>query len=61
MQFQKNSSIRKSGTLIRLLIKIIAVFLLLSFLVVLADKIEFPVPNKKIEKKIPNENFKVVK
>jgi len=27
----------------------------------LVDKINFPHPNKKIEKIIPNENFKVVK
>ncbi len=29
--------------------------------VVLVDKINFPYPNKKIEKIIPNENLKVVK
>ena len=29
--------------------------------VILVDKIDFPSPNKVIEKKIPNENFKIVK
>jgi len=27
----------------------------------LVDKIDFPAPNKKIEKIIPNENLKIVK
>jgi len=34
---------------------------MLLFLIVLVDKINFPHPNKKIEKIVPNENFKVVK
>ena len=39
----------------------ILLFFVVVFLVVLIDKINFPHPNKKIEKIIPNENFKVVK
>ena len=61
MQFQKKTSVGQSGYLIKILIKIISLFLLLFFLVVLVDKINFPHPNKKIEKILPNENFKVVK
>ena len=30
-------------------------------LVVLIDRIDFPSPNNTIEKKVPNENFKVIK
>ena len=61
MQFQKKTSVSKSGYLIKILIKIILLFLMLLFLIVLVDKINFPHPNKKIEKIVPNENFKVVK
>ena len=61
MQFRKKTSISKSGYLIKILIKIILLLLMLLFLIVLVDKINFPHPNKKIEKIVPNENFKVVK
>ena len=61
MQFQKKTSVSKSGYLIKILIKIILLFLMVLFLIVLVDKINFPYPNKKIEKIVPNENFKVVK
>jgi len=61
MQFHKKTSASKSGFLIRTLIKVVLLFFVVVFLVVLIDKINFPHPNKKIEKIIPNENFKVVK
>ena len=61
MQFQKKTSVSKSGYLIKILIKITLLFLLVLFLVVLVDKINFPYPYKKIEKIVPNENFKVLK
>ena len=61
MQFHKKTSVSKSGYLIKILIKITLLFLMLSFLIVLVDKINFPQPNKKIEKIVPNETFKVVK
>jgi len=61
MQFHKKTSVSKSGFLIRILIKIVLLFFVVALLVVLVDKINFPHPNKKIEKIIPNENFKVVK
>ena len=61
MQFQKKTSVSKSGYLIKILIKITLLFLMLLFLIVLVDKINFPHPIKKIEKIVPNENFKVVK
>ena len=62
MQFQKKTSISKSKWLfIKILIKD-CLFLILVFIsVVLVDKIDFPSPNKKIEKIIPNENLKIVK
>ena len=61
MQFQKKTSVSKSGYLIKILIKITLLFLMVLFLIVLVDKINFPHPSKKIEKIVPNENFKVVK
>ena len=61
MQFQKNTSISKSNVFIKIIIKIVLVFLLFFIAIVLFDKIDFPFPNKAIEKIIPNENLKIVK
>ena len=61
MQFHKKTSVSKSGFLIKIIFKVLIFFFVVVFLVVLIDKINFPHPNKKIEKIIPNENFKVVK
>tara|TARA_B100000959_G_scaffold15415_1_gene15111 strand:- start:324 stop:509 length:186 start_codon:yes stop_codon:yes gene_type:complete len=61
MQFRKRTNVGAFGSLIRILIKVMFFFIIILLLVVLVDKIKFPYPNKKIEKIIPNENFKVVK
>ena len=61
MQFQRNTSTGKLSYTIKLLIKLIVVFFILFLTLILLNKIDFPVPNKKIEKNISNENFKVVK
>ena len=61
MQFQKNTSIDKSGGIIKILIKIAVIFLFFFVSIILIDKIDFPSPNKEIEKIIPNENLKVIK
>ena len=61
MQFEKKTRAGSMSILIKLLIKISIVFLLLLITVILIDRIDFPSPNKKIEKVIPNENFKIVK
>ena len=60
-QFQRNTSISKYNVLIKTTIKIILIFLFFFIAVVLFDKIDFPSPNKAIEKIIPNENLKIVK
>ena len=60
MQFQRNSSIARNG-MIKVVIKVFIIFLILFISVILVDKIDFPSPNKKIEKVIPNENLKIVK
>ena len=59
--FKKKQVLGKSTYLIKILIKIALLFLMVLFLIVLVDKINFPYPNKKIEKIVPNETFKVVK
>ncbi len=61
MQFQKKTRAGNLSMFGKIFIKIILVFAVLYIAVVLVDKIDFPSPNKVIEKKIPNENFKVVK
>ena len=61
MYFQKKTSTGMVSAIGRLLIKIVLVLLVLLVGIVLVDKIDFPYPNKKIEKVIPNENFKVLK
>ena len=61
MQFEKKTRVGSTSAIIKLLIKIILICLVLLIAVILIDKIDFPSPVKKIEKVIPNENFKIVK
>ncbi|MDC0578333.1 hypothetical protein OAO38_01550 [Candidatus Pelagibacter ubique] len=58
MQFSKNTSNRSGKSL---LIKIVFVLIIFIGVIVLLGKIEFPSPNKDIEKIIPNEKLKIVK
>ena len=58
MQFSKNTS---TGTSKSFLIKIILVLIVIIGAVILLSKIDFPSPNKEIEKIIPNEKLKIVK
>ena len=58
MQFSKNTS---SGSGRSLLIKIALVLIIFIGAIALLGKIEFPSPNKYIEKIIPNEKLKIVK
>ena len=61
MYFQKKQAIGKSNYLLKLIIKIVLVFFLFFIILLLVDQINFPSPNKKIEKIIPNENLKIIK
>ena len=61
MQFQRYTSTSKSRIFTKIIIKVTLLFLLFFIVVVLFDKIDFPSPNKKIEKIISNENFKIIK
>jgi len=58
MEFSKNTS---NGSSKSLLIKIALVLIIFIGAIVLLGKIEFPFPNKDIEKIIPNEKLKIVK
>jgi len=58
MEFSKNTS---SGSSKSLLIKIALVLIIFIGTIVLLGKIEFPSPNKDIEKIIPNEKLKIIK
>jgi hypothetical protein len=51
------SSKKKSTILIKILLIVISIFVVFFLL----NKIEFPTPNKQIEKIILNENLKIVK
>ena len=61
MQFQRKTSTGKLNGVIKILIKVCLVLLLFFISVILVSKIDFPSPNKKIEKIIPNEYLKIVK
>ena len=61
MQFHRKTSYRLSSGLIRLLIKAIIILAIISIVIFILDNIDLPKPNKILQKKIPNEQFKVVK
>ncbi len=61
MQFQRKSNIGKSNFLIKLLIKFALIVFLFFTILILVDQLNFPFPNKKIQKIIPNENLKIIK
>ena len=61
MHFYKKTSIGKSNNYIKLVIKLVLMFFLIFIILIMVDQINFRAPNKKIEKIIPNENFKVIK
>jgi len=61
MQFEKKTRVGSISAIIKLLIKVILICLILLIAVIFIDRIDFPSPTKKIEKIIPNENFKIVK
>jgi len=61
MQFTKNTSKRRLDYLGKLLIKVALIVFVIFLVVILVGKIDFPAPNKKIEKIISNDNFKTIK
>ena len=61
MQFHRKTSNSLSSGLIRLLIKAIIILAVISIIILILDNINLPEPNKILQKKISNEQFKVVK
>ena len=60
MQIYKKTRSR-SSSLLSFVIKVVIILMIFAGIVFLLNKINFPTPNKVIEKIIPNENFKIVK
>tara|TARA_Y100000590_G_scaffold73088_1_gene80409 strand:- start:3259 stop:3444 length:186 start_codon:yes stop_codon:yes gene_type:complete len=61
MEFQRKNSNSIVGKLRGPLVKITLILIILIGFVYALGSIDFPAPNKKIEKIIPNENFKIIK
>ncbi len=61
MQFTKKTSSGRLTSIGKLLTKVVLVVFVLFLGIILISRIDFPAPNKKIEKIIPNENFKTIK
>jgi len=61
MQFSKNTSTGRSKSYLSILIKGILILVIFISVIIMLGKIDFPSPNKEIEKIIPNEKLKIVK
>ena len=61
MEFQRKNNNSIIGKLRGPLVKITFIVIILLGFVYALGSIDFPAPNKKIEKIITNENFKIVK
>ena len=61
MEFQRKNNNSIIGKLRGPIVKITIILIILVGLIYVLGSIDFPAPNKKIEKIIPNENFKIVK
>ena len=61
MQLSKITSDRSNRSLLSFFIKAILILIIIVGSIVMLGKIDFPSPNKEIEKFIPNEKLKIVK
>ena len=61
MQFYKKTSIGSSINPLKIIIKVVVILVIIFGILVLVSKVNFPSPNQLIEKKIPQENLKIVK
>ena len=61
MQFYKKTSIGSSINPLKIIIKLVVILAIIFGILVLVSKINFSTPNQLIEKKIPQENLKIVK
>ena len=61
MQFQRKTRASSLSSVGKVFIKLLIIFVIFIIGIFLINKIDFPSPNKKIEKILPNENFKIIK
>ena len=61
MEFQRKNNSSIIGKLRGPIVKLTLISIILIGLIYVLGSIDFPAPNKKIEKIISNENFKIVK
>ena len=61
MEFQRKNNNSIIGKLRGPIVKIAFILIIIVGFIYALGSIDFPAPNKKIEKVIPNENFKIVK
>tara|TARA_B100000767_G_C19717129_1_gene515494 strand:- start:1312 stop:1497 length:186 start_codon:yes stop_codon:yes gene_type:complete len=61
MQLSKNTSISGRNRSLGIFIKVTILLAVLTGLLILLGRIDFPSPSKEIEKIIPNEMLKIVK
>ena len=61
MQFYKKTSIGGAINPLKIIIKVVVILAIIFGVLVVVSKINFPSPNQLIEKKIPQENLKIVK
>ena len=61
MQFERKKNSFGLSSLSKIIIKFLLIIVFFFIIIILIDKINFPTPEKSIEKIIPNENFKVIK
>ena len=61
MQFERKTRGSSFSSIGKFLIKLAIIFFLLIITIILIDKIDFPKPEKNIEKLVPNEKFKIIK
>ena len=61
MEFQRKNNNSIISKLRGPLVKLMFILIILVGFIYILGSIDFPAPNKKIEKIIPNENFKIIK
>ena len=61
MQFYKKTRFGDSLNPLKIIIKVVFIVVVIFGIIIFVDKINFPSPNKQIEKIIPKENLKIVK
>ncbi len=61
MQFTRNTSRSKTKISLMFFMKALLILVVITALIALLNKIDFPSPNKEIEKIIPNEKLRIIK